>query len=179
MSTIFSILLLNMPIFVEKFSVDWYFVQECNIVHIIKIIKYTGFSCFVVEICHFVRPTQTSILADSVGMSLTVLSFSNHFASKFRNSHLSKSYIFTEYLNEFILYHQIKISWICAWLAERAAFSFYNAIALLVKANWEGDIGIGQLWLSFYQRTNISDWFPSHFICIQIFQIYFPSILYL
>ena len=50
--------------------------------------------------------------------------------------------------------------------------------ALLVKAHWEGDIEIAQLCLLFYPHTNISDWFPSHFIRIRIFQIDFPSILY-
>ena len=35
----------------------------------------------------------------------------------------------------------------------------YNA--LLVKAHWEGEIGIGQICLSHYLRTNIPDWFPS------------------
>ena len=52
-------------------------------------------------------------------------------------------------------------------------------IALLVKAHWEGEIGISELYLSFYPRPNISDRFRSHFICIKIFQIDFHLILYL
>ena len=68
-STIFPILLLIMPIFANVFPVDWYHSQEYTIVHIIKIIKYIVISLFVVEICHFVRPTQTSILAASARMS--------------------------------------------------------------------------------------------------------------
>ena len=68
-STIFSILLLVMPIFANVFPVDWYHSQEYNIVQIIKIIKYIVISWFGVEICHIVRPTQTSILAASTRMS--------------------------------------------------------------------------------------------------------------
>ena len=51
--------------------------------------------------------------------------------------------------------------------------------ALLVKAHWEREIGISELYLSFYPRPNISDRFCSHFIRIQIFQIDFHLILYL
>ena len=54
-----------------------------------------------------------------------------------------------------------------------------SSTALLVKAHWEGEIGITELYLSFYPHPNISDWFRSHFICIQIFQIDFHLILYL
>ena len=47
--------------------------------------------------------------------------------------------------------------------------------ALLVKAHWEGEIGILELYLSFYPRTNISDEnfnHAPHFSRIHIFQIY-------
>ena len=63
--------------------------------------------------------------------------------------------------------------------AQVAHDNFVFDIALLVKAHWEGEIGISELYLSFYPRPNISDRFRSHFICIQIFQIYFHLILYL
>ena len=63
--TIFSILLLIMPIFANIFPVDWYHLQEYNIVHFIEIIKYTVILWLGVKICHFVRRTQTTILASS------------------------------------------------------------------------------------------------------------------
>ena len=49
--------------------------------------------------------------------------------------------------------------------------SFHN------RLRWP--IQIGQICLSFYPHPNILDRFPSHFIRIKIFQIYFPIILYL
>ena len=51
--------------------------------------------------------------------------------------------------------------------------------ALWQSFNGRCDIQNFKLCLLFYPRPNISDWFPSHFIRIQIFQINFSVILYL
>ena len=53
----------------------------------------------------------------------------------------------------------------------------YNA--LWQSFNGRCDIQNFELCLSFYPRPNISDWFPSHYIRIQIFQTNFSVILYL
>ena len=54
-----------------------------------------------------------------------------------------------------------------------------GVIALCVFVNGELALGFLELSLSFYGCPNISDRFTFHFICIQIFKIDFPLILYL
>ena len=61
---------------------------------------------------------------------------------------------------------------------------FWAARFNLNALQWARVIGrwpiqIGQLCLSVYLRSNISNRFPSNFICIQIFQMDFPLLFYL
>ena len=70
----FSAFVLITPILTNIFPVDLYHLQVYNIVDIIQITKYPVISWFVTEICLFVRPTQTSILAASTHMFMALLS---------------------------------------------------------------------------------------------------------
>ena len=62
---VFPIFLLTASIVANKVPVYCYHLQVYAFVHVIKIIEYVVKLWFVVKICHFVRPTQTSILAAS------------------------------------------------------------------------------------------------------------------
>ena len=63
---VFPIFLLTASIVANKVPVYCYHLQVYAFVHIIKIIGYVAKLWFVVKICHFVGPTQTSILAASI-----------------------------------------------------------------------------------------------------------------
>ena len=112
----FSIFSLKAPIFTNIFPVDWYHLQAYNIVHNIKIITFSVMSWFVVKICNFLRPTQTSILVAFTRIS----SFFFHIKHLIWEIPISEeSYIFSprmwEYLCCQLLRKRILFSWICLY----------------------------------------------------------------
>ena len=123
-----------MPIFANIYPVDWYHLQEGKAVNIIKIIKYTAISGLVVEICHFVRLTQTSILVASTRIS----SFFFHIKHLIWEIPISEeSYIFSPRMWEYLCCHLLRKRILFSWISLYNADSWKN-VGKERQKGWKG-----------------------------------------